>query len=163
MGRIGGIGAKMLSKMGWTEGTGLGRNRDGVVDALVHKRRPQALGIGAEKQPFQDAWWEKMLESAYGTSAKQVNDEALFQASEGRRCRPHGTAKLARLEAHDKSNSADEESKVAKSERKLQREQRKKERKLKKKRRELKLVEMRISKKRKKSRKDNEGTEDKIR
>ncbi|CAN8064589.1 unnamed protein product [Agarophyton chilense] len=177
MGAVGGIGAKMLYKMGWTEGTGLGRNRDGVVNPLVHKRRPQALGIGAEERPFQDAWWEKMLESAYGTPAKTVDDESLFKASDGRRCRPHGTAKLARLDAHDKESSGKEkeaqkaaqeervgnEQVETKSKKELKRERKKRERKLEAKRSiKLKLLEKGISKKRKERQKDTVMTQDKL-
>lgn len=105
MGAIGGIGAKLLSKMGWTEGTGLGRKRDGIQDALVQRKRRNKLGVGAENRPFEDAWWEKMMESSYGAAEKIVDDKYLFEACEGRRCRPHGTAKLARLDAHEKKSA----------------------------------------------------------
>lgn len=103
---VGGIGAKLLSKMGWSEGTGLGANRDGNVEPLGAPKRPEKLGIGAELRPFKDAWWENMMEEAYG-KAKADGDNGLLVACEGRRCRPHGSAKLARLEAHDRMVAGD--------------------------------------------------------
>lgn len=107
MGAVGGIGEKLLSKMGWEEGTGLGARRDGRVEPLGAGKRAEKLGIGAERRPFLDAWWERTLEDAYGKPAtdKEVD---LLDACEGRRCRPHGSAKLARLERHDKQSGADE-------------------------------------------------------
>jgi len=96
-----GLGAKLLSKMGWSEGTGLGAKRNGVIEPVGIPKRPEKLGIGAERRPFKDAWWEKAMEDAYG-KPKEADADALFEACEGRRCRPHGSAKLARLEAHDK-------------------------------------------------------------
>jgi len=37
---------KLLSKMGWTEGKGLGKREDGIVDHVRVKRRIDAAGIG---------------------------------------------------------------------------------------------------------------------
>lgn len=101
MSGVGGIGAKILSKMGWTEGTGLGAKRDGRTSPLMVKKRRVNAGIGSEKRPFQKAWWEKMMEDAYGKSDIKAESEETFVACGGRRCRPHGSAKLARLKAHE--------------------------------------------------------------
>lgn len=43
----GSIGAKLLQKMGWSEGQGLGRNQQGSSNALRAVRRAEGLGIGA--------------------------------------------------------------------------------------------------------------------
>lgn len=102
MGVVGGIGAKLLTKMGWVAGTGLGARRDGRVEPLAARRRVDKLGVGAERRPFQDAWWERTMEEAYGKPADTRADEDLLDACEGRRCRPHGSAKLERLEMHDR-------------------------------------------------------------
>lgn len=165
MGAIGGIGAKLLSKMGWTEGTGLGRKRNGIVDALVHKKRFDNLGVGAQRRPFEDAWWEKMMESAYGAAKTVVDDKALFEACEGRRCRPHGTAKLARLDAHDKKTMQTyDETKIAetvgsaqdsKTEDNIIAARIQKARKTKKLGKGKKVLDKEISKKRKKRRKES--------
>jgi hypothetical protein len=42
----GGFGYRMLAKMGWAEGKGLGRNEDGSTDHVRVKRRAEAAGLG---------------------------------------------------------------------------------------------------------------------
>ena len=39
---------KMVSKMGWAEGQGLGKNNDGITKHLWTKKRGDSIGIGAE-------------------------------------------------------------------------------------------------------------------
>lgn len=97
------FGAKILQSMGWKEGTGLGAKQDGNVEPLKVQRRQENVGIGAEKRPFQDSWWEKLMEDAYGKPRGNDGQKNLLEVCEGRRCRPHGKSKLARIERHDAS------------------------------------------------------------
>ncbi|XP_010687767.2 uncharacterized protein LOC104901840 [Beta vulgaris subsp. vulgaris] len=43
-----GFGSKMMARMGFVDGAGLGRNSQGIVTPLVAVRRPKARGLGAE-------------------------------------------------------------------------------------------------------------------
>lgn len=97
-----GYGRALLQRMGWSAGTGLGARRDGIVDPVTAKRKVENLGVGAARaRPFADAWWDKAMEDAYGGSAS-IGKEALLEACEGRRCRPGGDGKLARVAEADR-------------------------------------------------------------
>ncbi|SCU97633.1 LAFA_0G12398g1_1 [Lachancea sp. 'fantastica'] len=41
-----GIGAKLMSKMGYQQGTGLGKNNEGITTPIEVKERPQGVGLG---------------------------------------------------------------------------------------------------------------------
>ena len=44
-GGYGGFGQKMLEKMGWEKGQGLGKDKDGMKDALDVKKKEDTLGV----------------------------------------------------------------------------------------------------------------------
>ncbi|KAI6187545.1 AMP-N domain-containing protein [Aphelenchoides besseyi] len=41
------VGNKLLKSMGWTEGRGLGRNEQGIVNPIAAEQRAQGVGLGA--------------------------------------------------------------------------------------------------------------------
>ena len=54
--------AKQMAKMGWTEGTGLGKKRDGMVSHIKVKKREDNMGLGVEKERTrklgaEGMWW----------------------------------------------------------------------------------------------------------
>eukprot|EP01017_Pseudomicrothorax_dubius_P050676 TRINITY_DN9635_c0_g1_i3.p2 TRINITY_DN9635_c0_g1~~TRINITY_DN9635_c0_g1_i3.p2 ORF type:complete len:154 (+),score=30.43 TRINITY_DN9635_c0_g1_i3:58-519(+) len=61
------IGMKLLQKMGWNQGDGLGKNRDGIKECIQVKRRDELVGLGTEKKgefKWNDNWWEQTFNSA---------------------------------------------------------------------------------------------------
>jgi Pin2-interacting protein X1 len=102
-----------LKKMGWQEGTGLGKRRDGIATHIrVHKRADEQGGIGkpsessAAIQHFQNEWWKgsvgdilaklgnqskskkskKNKDTATTTNKrKDYTDQELFEATGGAR------------------------------------------------------------------------------
>lgn len=92
---VSGFAKAQLERMGWTEGTGLGKRRDGITTHIKVKQRKEASGIGTERdalvqQQAEDQWW---MESLGNTLAKlgaknakrTVTDEELFTATGGAR------------------------------------------------------------------------------
>jgi|JI61114C2RNA_FD_contig_51_3886397_length_421_multi_6_in_0_out_0_2 Pin2-interacting protein X1 len=58
---------KMLKKMGWTEGKGLGKGESGITDCVQQKRREDGLGLGQEDRKnfnWNDNWWDTAFNSA---------------------------------------------------------------------------------------------------
>jgi G-patch domain len=80
----GSIGAKLLQKMGWSEGQGLGRNQQGSSNALRAVRRAEGLGIGATHDSAGTEGWSatndsfasvlQNLQSAHGPSGSTTNN-----------------------------------------------------------------------------------------
>ena len=61
---------RQLEKMGWKEGTGLGKRRDGLVEHIKIKQREEEMGLGREKELAKavgDVWWK---DSVRGTLAR---------------------------------------------------------------------------------------------
>lgn len=92
---VAGFAKAQLERMGWTEGTGLGKRRDGITTHIKVKQRKEASGIGSERdaivqQQAEDRWW---MDSVGNTLAKlgaknakrAVTDEELFEATGGAR------------------------------------------------------------------------------
>jgi Pin2-interacting protein X1 len=57
---------KMLKKMGWSEGKGLGKGETGVTDCVQLKRREDGVGLGQESRKafnWNDNWWDTAFNS----------------------------------------------------------------------------------------------------
>lgn len=123
-----GVGARLLGKMGWKPGTGLGARRDGATESVIVKKKKENRGIGATGTKFNHMWWLHAFEDALkrhnedATEEKddkersidarkaynvadgrklRMDDDVLFKQCGGRRCRPHGASKLERLRSQD--------------------------------------------------------------
>ena len=59
------FGAKILEKFGWKEGEGLGKEKNGITEAIQIKRREENMGLGKTKkeQVWNDKWWEQSYDN----------------------------------------------------------------------------------------------------
>lgn len=57
------FGEKMLKKMGWNEGEGLGKTKTGDTEPLQIRKRRENLGLGADASKFKwnHNWWEELF------------------------------------------------------------------------------------------------------
>lgn len=104
---------KQLEKMGWSEGTGLGKKRDGMTTHIKVKKRKDNVGLGGSDKPDVQAvlgdseWWKDSLGSTLArlgnkkkdkkkdkkmskkeknhAASKKYTDEELFAATGGAR------------------------------------------------------------------------------
>lgn len=64
------FGFKMLQRMGWSEGKGLGLKEDGLTEHLKIKFKEDTLGIGADRRTI-DNWMENT--SAFDALLQNLN------------------------------------------------------------------------------------------
>jgi len=89
------FGRKMLSKLGWKEGSGLGKNQQGSSTHLRAVKRSESLGIGAESDAFGDKGWQDTnagfhgvlanLKREYSSGIQDDNDEDVDEATKKKR------------------------------------------------------------------------------
>eukprot|EP01038_Epipyxis_sp_PR26KG_P011292 gene11292-15149_t len=101
------IAMKLMKKMGWEEGKGLGKNEDGMSNHIKMKKREDNVGLGSESaivtEHLPDQWWHNAYSSNLqkfknkkesSKKKKQQNDsnmdtaptfEELFHATGGAR------------------------------------------------------------------------------
>lgn len=65
------FGFKMLEKMGWSDGKGLGMNLDGGTDHVKVKTKNNTLGIGASSQDVDYNWLQ--TQDTFNTLLKDLN------------------------------------------------------------------------------------------
>jgi Pin2-interacting protein X1 len=71
---------RQLEKMGWKEGTGLGKRRDGIQRHVVIKQREDEMGLGREKEKAREignVWWR---DSVGGTLARLQQQKKTMKA-----------------------------------------------------------------------------------
>jgi Pin2-interacting protein X1 len=102
-----------LQKLGWTEGTGLGKHRTGRVSHVKVQKRQEQVGlghssnVGAVTSSAGDTWWKDHLGDTLAKLSKKkrkdVTDEDLFEATGGARfgmrAQRRATGKWARTES----------------------------------------------------------------
>lgn len=75
----GGVGYKLLAKMGWQAGTGLGTSGEGIVTPIESKLRPKAMGLAYEgftERTKQSKEEEKRRRHAAGTPDRTDDGES---------------------------------------------------------------------------------------
>lgn len=102
---------KQLEKMGWSEGSGLGKNGQGMNTHIKVKKRATEVGLGHSDLPKHDqiSWWADTcgdtLSRLSGNQKKTMTDQDLFQATGGARfgmrAQRKQTGKWARAEKND--------------------------------------------------------------
>lgn len=57
------LAEKMMRKMGWSEGSGLGKHKQGDTEPIALQRRKTNLGLGAKapQRKWNDNWWETLF------------------------------------------------------------------------------------------------------
>lgn len=89
------FGLKMLQKMGWSEGKGLGKNEDGVSEHVKVAKKSNNLGLGATHDSSGAAGWAstavsfngvlETLGKAYGTGRKKAGRRKGAKTNKGSR------------------------------------------------------------------------------
>jgi len=113
---------KQLEKMGWTEGDGLGKRRQGMSKHIKVKKRADEIGLGHVRTELQEQnqWWNDGMSSVLarlsGGTKKTATDEDLYKATNGKRfgmrAQRKQTGKWARTETFSKEAEADARAKI---------------------------------------------------
>ncbi|RDW57054.1 putative G-patch domain protein (TFIP11) [Aspergillus mulundensis] len=92
------FGARMLAKMGYVHGQGLGSSGQGIVNPIEAQARPQGIGLGAVREKSKAARTEEKRAAALrGESVEESSDEE-FKRKKKRQQRKEG----GRAEGQDK-------------------------------------------------------------
>ncbi|KAI9375313.1 GC-rich sequence DNA-binding factor-like protein-domain-containing protein [Aspergillus egyptiacus] len=84
------FGARMLAKMGYVQGQGLGSSGQGIVNPIEAQARPQGIGLGAVREKTKQARAEEKRAAAMrGESVEESSDEE-FQRKKKRQQKKDG-------------------------------------------------------------------------
>ncbi|KAL4443491.1 hypothetical protein ABPG75_011228 [Micractinium tetrahymenae] len=73
----GGFGERMLRTMGWEAGQGLGKEGQGMKEAISVKKKEDTVGVGGNgSYAWGDKWWEKAFDSAVATVDEDSSDSS---------------------------------------------------------------------------------------
>ncbi|KAG7672834.1 hypothetical protein Ndes2526B_g08310 [Nannochloris sp. 'desiccata'] len=73
----GGFGERMLRTMGWDKGQGLGKEQQGMKEAIEVKKKEDTVGVGSvARWNWDDKWWERAFDSAAQTVDKDSSDSS---------------------------------------------------------------------------------------
>lgn len=119
------FGFKMLQKMGWTEGKGLGKNEDGMAEHVKVAKKSNNLGLGAKSNSTgSDSWastaisFNGVLEAlgkAYGSTATRKNSRNDSTGSTRSSASSKQRQKDKKCSKKDDTDSADTDSKKGSS------------------------------------------------
>ena len=70
------FGSKILSKLGWKPGEGLGSGRAGMTECIQITRREESAGLGKESSKSSDEWGDWWTAS-FNTIAKQISQNSV--------------------------------------------------------------------------------------
>lgn len=116
-----------LKKMGWQEGQGLGKKRDGISSHITVTKRQDEVGLGhSDVSQDTNQWWKDSLSdtlSKLGSKKKkkkrkqkEYTDEELFEATGGARfgmrAQRRATAKWARTESQTEDDEREAREKI---------------------------------------------------
>jgi len=73
---------KHLEKAGWSEGDGLGRHGQGIVDAIKPKLKFDTTGVGHNRaEEFEFRWWDHVFNKAAQSIQVEQNDKGDVQVN----------------------------------------------------------------------------------
>ncbi|PNY03429.1 zinc finger CCCH-type with G patch domain-containing protein [Trifolium pratense] len=97
-----GFGSKMMAKMGFTEGGGLGKNGQGIAQPIEVIQRPKSLGLGVEFSSNVDEPSPRDKSLSIGTSEKRAKSSSRMGSYEKH---TKGSSSFGSFEKHTKGSS----------------------------------------------------------
>ncbi|KQJ95945.1 uncharacterized protein LOC100845409 [Brachypodium distachyon] len=98
-----GFGSKMMAKMGFIEGTGLGKDGQGIVQPIQAIHRPKSLGLGVEFDSEAEAMKARSeLANARPEPSKARSEPSKARSEQRRNIRPADMNSLGTFERHTK-------------------------------------------------------------